>query len=154
MNKIDLKQLAGYDADFSQWSEEQAALLRAGRFDRLDAENIAEEIESLGRSQKHEIVSRLTVVLVHLLKWSYQAGGRSPSWQSSIILGRDEIERLIEESPSLRTYPGEMLHRAYRKAPRIAAAETGLPQESFPQTCPFSIEQVLDDDFWPDRRQT
>jgi hypothetical protein len=149
MNRIQLKHLSGYDEDFALWSAEQAALLRTGRIDRLDVENIAEEIESLGRSQKHEIVSRLTIILVHLLKWQHQPGGRSPSWQTSIILARDAVERLLEESPSLRDFPRQVLERAYRKAPRIAAAETGLPLEAFSTVCPFSVEQVLDDEFWP-----
>jgi len=152
MNKIDLKHLASYDEDFALWAAEQGALIRAGKFDRVDLENVAEEIESLGRSNKQEIHSRLTTILIHLLKWEFQPQLASGSWLASIAIGRDEIAKLIEDSPSLSAFPETILERAYRAAPRVAAAETGLPLSNFPKTCPYTIDQVLDDDFWPGRR--
>ena len=149
MNKIDPKHLAGYDEDFALWSAEQADLLRAGKLDRIDLENVAEEIESLGRSDRREIVSRLTVVLVHLLKWQVQADGRTNSWAASIVENRDAIADILAASPSLRPYPATVLERAYRAAPLAASGETGLPLSEFPSTCPYSVEQILDPDFWP-----
>jgi hypothetical protein len=151
MNRIDLKHQARYEDDFALWSAEQAALIRAGKFDRVDLENVAEEIESLGRSEKQEIQSRLTIILVHLLKLEYQPELTSGSWASSIAMGRDEIAKLIEDSPSLRAYPAAVLERAYRVAPRVAAAETGLPLSTFPKGCPYGVDQVLNDEFWPGR---
>lgn len=149
MNKIDLKPPASYDDDFALWSAEQAARLRAGKFDRLDLGNVAEEIESLGRSDKTEIQSRLTVILTDLLKWELQPGARSPSWASSIITNRDKIALLIEDSPSLRSYPPQVFERAYRNAPRLAETETELPMIAFPRTCPYDVDDVLNQDFWP-----
>lgn len=149
MNKIDLKHLVSYEEDFALWSAEQAALVRAKKLDRADLENIAEEIESLGRGQKQEIQSRLAVILIHLLKWQFQADKRSSSWASSIAMNRLEIERILEDSPSLRSYPEAALTRAYRGAPKVAALETGLAQADFPAYCPYTAEQALDDEFWP-----
>ncbi len=149
MNKLDLKRPANYDQDFALWSAEQSALLRAGDFKQLDLMNLAEEIESLGRSDRREILSRLTVVLVHLLKWQVQADGRTNSWAASIVENRDAIADILAASPSLRPYPATMLERAYRSAPLAASGETGLSLTEFPSICPYSIEQVLDPDFWP-----
>ncbi|MDO8359189.1 MAG: DUF29 domain-containing protein [Devosia sp.] len=112
MNKIDLKRLAAYDGDFALWSAEQAALIRAGKVDRIDLENVAEEIESLGRGNKQEILSRMAIILIHLLKWESRPERRSASWSSSIAMGRLEIARLIEDSPSLQSYPAAALARA------------------------------------------
>lgn len=150
MNKIDLKHLASHDEDFALWAAEQGALVRAGKLDRIDLENIAEEIESLGNSQKQEIQSRLTVILIHLLKWKFQAGQRTNSWASSIILNRDEIATILERSPSLQNYPATILARAYRAAPKVAALEMGIPSSSLPKSCPFAVEDVLNDEYWPD----
>jgi hypothetical protein len=152
MNKIDLKHLAGYEEDFALWSAEQAKLLRAGRADKIDLENLAEEVESLGRSDRREIVSRLTIILVHLLKWQFQAEERSNSWAASIVQNRDAIEALLEESPSLRPFVPAALKRAYRPAPLLASGETKLPLTQFPSDCPYGPEQVLDPDFWPGGR--
>jgi len=149
MNRIDLKHLASYEEDFALWAAEQGALLRAGKLDRVDIENVAEEIESLGRNDQHQIVSRLTIILIHLLKWQHQPRETSNSWASSIVTGRDEIAGLIERSPSLAAYPASVLERAYRRAPRVASLETGLPLSAFPKTCPYTAEQVLDENFWP-----
>jgi hypothetical protein len=153
MNKIDLKHLASYDDDFALWSAEQAALIRAQKFDRVDLENVAEEIESLGRSAKAEIVSRMRIILIHLLKWQFQPD-KAPnnSWAASILEGRQEIADAIAESPSLRAYPATVLERAYRNAPRSAAGDTGLPLKTFPSRCPYDVEQVLDEAFWPGKQ--
>jgi hypothetical protein len=152
MNKIDLKHLAGYDEDFALWSAEQAELIRAGRLDKVDLENIAGEIESLGRSDRREIVSRLTIILVDLLKWQFHPEARSNRWAASIVQNRDAIEALLEESPSLRAFVPAALQRAYRPAPLLASGETTLPLTAFPADCPYGAEQVLDPDFWPGGR--
>ncbi len=151
MNRITrIGRLAAYDEDFALWSTEQAALLRAGRFDELDRENLAEEIESLGRSDRREIGRRLKVLLVHLLKWRFQPERQKGGWKATIRGQRVEIAKVIGESPSLRRYPAEVLDDEYRTARADAADETGLPEATFPATCPFTIEQILDPDFLPD----
>lgn len=149
MNKIDLKHLAGYEEDFALWSAEQSALIRAGKLDRVDLENVAEEIESLGRSDRQQIRNRMIVVLHHLLKWEFQPSERSNSWASTIVEQRGAINDLIEESPSLSPYPQSILARSYEPAPLAAAGDTGLPLETFPSESPYSAEQVLDPGFWP-----
>jgi hypothetical protein len=149
MNKIDLKKLAGYEEDFALWSAEQAALIRAGKFDRVDLENIAEEIESLGKSDKRQIRSRLQVLMWHLLKWERQPAERSRSWSSSIRDQHQAILDLIDESPSLRPYPGQVFEREYPRAREKASEETTIYLKLFPESCPYTIEQILDPDFLP-----
>ena len=100
-----------YDADFYGWASEQAALLRAGRLDAADIEHIAEEIESLGRSEKRELVSRLTVLLVHLVKWRFQPEGRSPSWRADVKIQRRGLERHLDDNPRLKSSAAESARR-------------------------------------------
>ena len=148
-----------YDRDFYAWTQEQARHLRKlsamldGLRDPLaqyiDFENVAEEIESLGRSDKRAIRSRLKVLLVHLLNWAYQPERSSASWQATILEQRRRISDLIAESPSLTAYPGEVLAGEYALARKGAAGETGLPEETFPVACPFSIHQILDSAWLP-----
>jgi hypothetical protein len=138
-----------YEADLNLWGVEQARLVREGRWQELDIANIAEEIESLGGSQRSEIRNRLTVLLQHLLKWEHQPAKRKYGWRSSINEQRIAIVDLIETSPSLRAYPGTLMDRCYVIARAKAADETGLPEKTFPATCAYSIEQVLSSRFYP-----
>jgi hypothetical protein len=149
MNKIDPNRLAVYDEDFALWSAEQAALIRAGKFDRIDLENVAEEIESLGKSDKRQIRSRLQLLMLHLLKWERQPAERSRSWSSSIRDQRQAILDLIDDSPSLRPYPGQVFEGEYPRARDKASEETTIYLNLFPETCPYTIEQILDPDFLP-----
>ena len=152
MNKIFGKpQLTAYDADYAQWCAEQGALLREGKLQALDRENLAEEIESLGRSDKREIESRLNVLLVHLLKWRFQPDQQTGSWKASIIEQRWRISRVIKDSPSLVGYPQHVLSEEYALAREAAATESGLAEEDFPDRCPFSMAQILDPEFFPER---
>lgn len=151
MNRImRIDRLAAYDEDYARWCAEQAALLREGRLDALDRENLAEEIESLGRSDRREIENRLKVLLAHLLKWRYQPQGQGGSWRSTIRGQRQGIAKIIKESPSLRGHPAKALAEEYANAVLEAADETGLPESMFPATCPFTIEQVLGLNWLPD----
>lgn len=149
MNKFDLKTLTSIDDDFALWSAEQAALIRSGKFDRVDQENVAEEIESLGRSEKQEIESRLEVLMMHLLKWERQPEHRSRGWSSTIRDQRYRIERRLKSSPSLRSYPNEVRAELYPRARELASEETTIFLHLFPETCPYTIEQILDPDFLP-----
>lgn len=149
MNKIELHRLASYDEDFALWSAEQADLIRAGRFDRVDLENVAEEIESLGRSDRHQIRSRLEVLMTHLLKWERQPEHRSRSWAATIRDQRNKIHRLLDDSPSLRPFPADSYEREYPRARELAAEETTIFLELFPEKCPYTIEQILDPNFLP-----
>ena len=142
---------AHYETDFYLWTQQQAALLRQGEFNRIDLDlaNIAEEIESMGRGQRHSLGSYLQNVLLHLLKWRYQPERRGNSWRLSILNGRHQIERLVKESPSLKSKVAALIADEYQQARKIAALETGLPLTTFPEQCPFTVEQITGD-YWPD----
>src|SRR5271168_2071778 len=139
-----------YDTDFYAWANEQAALLRAGRLSEADVENIAEEIESMGKSERRELVSRLTVLLVHLLKWRYQTGLRGRSWRITIEQQRLQLLDHLAENPSLKSQLDEIMRRAYRDARIGAEGETHLPRSMFPVDCPFTFDEAVHPDFWPD----
>ncbi len=139
-----------YEEDFYAWTIEQARLLRSGEFSQLDVENIVEELESMGRSDKREIESRLIVLLAHLLKWQVQIGFRSRSWSATIREQRDRIQDLLSESPSLRSAASSLRPALYARARRKAADETGLAETAFPADCPFTAEQILAEDFVPE----
>jgi hypothetical protein len=149
MNKLDLLRPTSIDDDFALWSAVQAALIRAGKFDRVDLENVAEEIESLGRSDRHQIANRLIVLLHHLLKWQFQPQERTNRWLAAILGQRDAINALIEASPSLAPHPAKVLTKSYRVGRLEASGETKLPLATFPETCPYSIAQILDTEFLP-----
>jgi hypothetical protein len=140
---------AAYDEDFVLWTQNQAALIRAGRFELVDRENLAEEIESLGVSDRRELCSRLEVLLMHLLKWQFQPVHRSRSWRSTIRSQRGRIERVLKQSPSLRREMAELSFEEYARAREAASAETGFALEMFPESLPYSAEQILDETFFP-----
>lgn len=137
-----------YEDDVLAWIEEQVASLRAGEFAALDLDNLAEEIESLGASQKSELRSRLAVLVQHLLKWQYQPERQSRSWRATIETQRDELDDLLEQSPSLHRLLPDILPRAYVRGRRKALEETGLPH--LPEACPFTTEQLLGADWLPE----
>jgi hypothetical protein len=140
-----------YERDFYQWAIDSAGALRQKRFDELDIEHIAEELESMGASERRELLNRLDVLLMHLLKWQYQPERRGKSWRLTIIHQRTAIGRLLEQSPSLRrSLDNEAVHSVYRKAVQAAAIETDLERHLFPLDCPYSLEQILDDDYLPE----
>lgn len=138
---------AAYDTDFFAWTEEQVRLLRAGELSQLDIENLAEEVEDMGRRLRQELRNRLAVLAMHLLKWQYRPGHRSRSWGGTIREQRAEIAELLEESPSLGPTLARALTKAYSRAAARVIAETGLPETTFPAECPFTPEQILDETF-------
>ena len=140
---------ADYEHDYHGWLTQQATLLAERRFAELDLDNLIDEIQALARSEKREIENRLNVLLVHLLKWAHQPAQRSGGWASTIIEQRARLLKRLQESPSLRGYPGEVLDEEYAIAREKAAADTGLRAATFPKTCPYTIDQVLDPDFLP-----
>ncbi|SRR5712691_509207 len=139
-----------YEADFYAWTQEQARLLRERRWDDLDLDNLVDEVESVGRSDKHQIQSRLEVLLAHLLKWKYQPGGRGGSWIGTIFEQRGRLIDLVEDSPSLREFQRQEVSKRYLAATLIASKETGIAIHVFPEECPFTPEQVLDLEFFPE----
>lgn len=134
-----------YEKDFHKWLVLQSSLLKSHKFDKLDIENLVEEIESLGRSDRLSIKSALIVLLSHMLKLQFQPEGQgnSKSWQASIRNSKNIILDLIEESPSLKKYPNEIFDICYERAIKEAQADTGLPAFVFPRKCPWKIEELL-----------
>lgn len=139
-----------YENDFYGWTVEQANALRSGRLSELDIQNLIEEIETMGRSEKRALDSRLTVLLAHLLKWQYQPIRRGKSWQLTIEGQRISFFDVLNDNPSLKPQLDAILSHAYSKARIEAAKETGLDKSTFPAQCPWSLSQVVDDAFWPE----
>jgi hypothetical protein len=139
-----------YEQDFYAWANQQAALLRAGRLSEADIDHIAEEIESMGKTEKRELISRLKVLLMHLLKWQFQPTGRSTSWRLTIEEQRRELVEHLADNPSLKSKMNEAMTSAYGSAILAAARETGLDVNAFPVECPWLFEQVSNSAFWPE----
>ncbi|HBC42834.1 MAG TPA: DUF29 domain-containing protein [Pseudanabaena sp.] len=138
-----------YEQDFYAWTQKQAQLLRLGDLQALDLENLAEEIESLGKQQKQELRNRFGVLIGHLLKWQYQPQLRGKSWKITIDLQRDEISELVTENPSLKPYLEEAIAKSYKQAIALVVKETPLDKHDLPSQCPYDFAQVLDQDFYP-----
>jgi hypothetical protein len=139
-----------YEYDFNLWVEATAQLLREGRLTQLDVVNLLDEVESMGNSDKHALSSDLVVVLLHLLKWQYQPNKRTRSWEKSIAKHRRRIRKIFKSSPSLKNYFQQTFDECYLDARKQAKIETRLPLDHFPEICPFTSEQVLDEDFLPE----
>jgi hypothetical protein len=141
-----------YEVDFLEWSRETAALIREGKLAEVDTEHVAEEIEDLGNSLRHSLRSRLRKILMHLLKIRYQGHKQqnSYSWQTSVRNQRVEIEDLISDAPSLFPEMEAVFASCYDRARRMASGETRLPISMFPVECPWTLEQVMDAEFWPE----
>lgn len=138
-----------FDLDFVQWSNCQAQFLMEKRWTDLDLEHLIQEVQDLGKSERNAITSQLTRVLLHLLKWQYQPQKRSDSWLDSISDGRFQIELKIEDSPSLQSYPLEVIDRAYTRARKEAAQQMGLALSIFPAQCPYTLSQILASQWLP-----
>ena len=141
--------LQDYDADVIAWANEQARLLREGRFSELDIEHIAEEIEDVGKSEKRELRNRMAVLLAHLLKWEYQPELQGNSWRRTIRIQRKGIAACLKDTPSLKAdlRLSEWWARVWDEGVGLAVKETGL--DYFPESCPWAFEQIMDADFWP-----
>jgi hypothetical protein len=140
---------AGYEDDFVLWVEHQVSLLRLRQIDELDVANVIEELGDMGKNRQHELRSRLEVLMMHLLKCEFQPEHGTKSWLRTILIQRKGIADLIEESPSLRRYLAQYAQARYKHAVHLASIETDLSRSEFPVANPYSIEQLLDEDFIP-----
>jgi hypothetical protein len=140
-----------YEQDFYAWANEQAKLLRSGKFSEADIAHIAEEIESMGRTEKRELVSRLTVLLLHLLKWEFQPTLRCPRWRNSVRVQRIGLASHLRDNPSLKSVLGDAIAEAYRVARIEAESETGIAEDAFPSAWPWAFDKLMAEDFWPGR---
>jgi hypothetical protein len=134
---------AAYERDFYSWLMEQARFVREGRWDALDRENLAEEIDSLRREQFNKLESALRVLLTHMLKWDHQPDRRTRSGVLSIDAQRIELEDVLSDNPGLKPRIPEAIARAYRRARIEAAKETGIEKDKFAETCPYSIDEIV-----------
>src|SRR5215217_7873051 len=138
---------ADYNRDFYSWLMEQARLIREGRWDELDRDNLTEEIESLGREQFNKLESALRVLMLHMLKWDYQEAKRGRSWWASIGEQRLRLEDVLTDNPGLRPRIDEAINRAYRRARLRAIKETKLEPKIFPDACPYPWDDIVSRDF-------
>ena len=138
-----------YQTDFHAWTLKVAELLRQRRFEQLNIDDLAEELEDLGAKERKELANRLVVLLAHLLKWQFQPMHRSSSWRGSIIEQRKQIMRQLTREPSIKPHVPEAIADAYPDAVEVAADETGLPEQIFPPECPYTQEQILDKTYYP-----
>ena len=138
-----------YEQDFYAWTMKNAELLRRRQLTEVDLEHLAEELESMGKSERRELMSRLTQLLLHLLKWRLQPALRTRSWLVSIQNQRIAIGKLLKDSPSLKAALEPFYAEAYADAVSLAEAETGIDRKDFPASCPFTLEQALSDRFLP-----
>lgn len=141
---------ADHKTDFQQWSVDQADLLRSGNVHAIDLPNVIEELESMGREQEHALASSYRVLLMHLLKWVHQPAKRTRSCSNTIGRERANIEDREDMNRSLAARAHELVDWAYPRAVRDAARETGMPRSAFPETCPFSLDQLRNPDFLPE----
>lgn len=138
-----------YDEDLYAWATETARMVRERQFHALDIEHLAEELESMGKSELRALESRLVVLLAHLLKWEYQPSKRGKSWQRTLIEQRKRIARLLRDSPSIKPKLTALVPDAYDSALRFAADETGMDETDFPPQCPYTVEHALDTNYYP-----
>jgi len=140
-----------YEDDVIAWAEQQAALLRAGRWALLDIDNIAEEIEDVGKSEKRELRHRMAVLVEHLIKWRWQPGRRGSSWLTTIRVQRIDIQKLIRKTPSLKPMmaDAEFADEVWRDAVVLALKEAEGEIENLPDTNPWTLNQAMLPDFLP-----
>ena len=139
-----------YDKDFYLWTELTAAHLKSRQFEQVDLDNLIEEVESLGRNARDKLIISLKVLLAHLLKWQFQPDKRTKSWKDSIFRERANIDEYLEDIPSLKQFlVDEWIEKAYRRGLRTAINETEMDESVFPKQCPYSLEQIWDEDFLP-----
>jgi len=144
-----MKDTSLYNRDYQAWLDVTAEQLAHARWESVDLPNLIEEIRDMGKSQRQALMSNLTVVLLHLLKYKYQPTHRSNSWLASILEHRQRIEEQLLDSPSFKPYLQQIFEKAYSNSRLRAQVETGLPMEIFPLSSPFTIEQVLNIDYLP-----
>jgi hypothetical protein len=148
MSKVNLSE--EYDRDYYQWILKNVQLLKEGRFNNIDAANIAEELESMVKRDKRQLVNRMIVLLTHLLKWHYQFEARSSSWKGTIMEQRRRLQQLLNDSPSLKPLLEEQLLTAWKEARESASVETGQAITTYPEQCIWDTDEILNPEWLPE----
>lgn len=138
-----VKKEIDYEKDFSKWADTQATLLKKGEFSKLDIDNLIEEIQDLGKREKQMLTSYLENLLMHMLKVKYQSEKHTSSWDNSIELASHKAQKTLLENPSLKPKLKDILKEAYFSARLLAASETKLNKETFPEECPWSLKEIF-----------
>src|SRR5438067_1679416 len=138
-----------YDTDFAEWTRHNADLLRSGRASEADLEHIAEEIEDMGKREQRSLHNRLVRLIEHLLKWQYQPERRGSNWTRTIVVQRIGIQRLLSTNPSFRPTLPDVVADAYADAVRVVSAVAQQARTDFPASCPFTLEQLLNERYLP-----
>jgi threonine aldolase len=138
-----------YETDFYSWAYQQAQLLRQGEFQALDQVHLIEEIEDLGNRHYDQLESRLVQLIAHLLKWQFQQNKQTNSWRATIRVQRVSLEKLLRRNPGLQSRIAEAMAESWTEARILAVEETNLPDEQFPQDCPYTFEEAINPNFWP-----
>lgn len=138
-----------YEQDFHQWLMTTVQLLRDKSFEQIDLDNLIEELEAMGRSDRNILRSNLRLLLMHLLNYKYQPSLRSQTWESTLIEHRLRIIDVFADSPSLKQYVDEVFEQSYDYARKLASSKTKLPVETFPVVCPFTMEEIFDLNYLP-----
>jgi len=131
-----------YATDETGWLEATATLVDQGRYEQVDHQHLAEFLRDMAARDRREVLSRLEVLLTHLLKWEYQPKQRCRSWLASMIEQQHRLTDLVA-SGSLKRHAEESFEKAFARAAAAAAAQTGMPQQTFPEACPFSLDEAL-----------
>lgn len=139
-----------YEKDFYTWTHQQSELLRQKHFDQLDLSHLIEEIMDLGNRHYDQLESRFMQLIAHLLKWKVQHWRRSNSWRATIRVQRTSIDKLLRRNPGLKSRIDEALAESWTEARDLAIAETDLPDSNFPEICPFTLEEIMNPNFFPE----
>jgi len=146
-----MKRASLYETDETAWLEKMSKLIQERRYEKLDYKHLCEYLLDMAKRDRREVFSRLTTLVMHLLKWDYQPRKRSRSWESTIMTQRDELSDELE-SKTLRNHALERLPEAYIRAVRYAAKETGLAEERFPKDCPYTLDDILSEEWLANRQ--
>ncbi len=137
-----------YEKDFYAWIQHHIELLKQGRLAEIEVDILIEELESMGKRDKRELVSHFIILIAHLIKWQFQPHRPSNSWPNSIDEQRIQITKQLEDSPSLKPFLSEAITKAYPDAVKLASKEA-RSLITFPTSCPYHLEQLLDEEFYP-----
>ena len=142
-----------HELDFYACTQQQVNLIKSGNLVDIDFEHLLEEIESMGANERRELINRLAILLAHLLKWHYQPSFRGRSWQLTIKEQRRQLQRHLKDNPSLHARLDEFIADSYIDSVLLAAKETGLDELAFPIQCPYTQDDLLNSEFYPESRQ-